>query len=354
MSSINMKKVVIEKPGGYEKLLVKESSIPELSPKEILIEVHASGVNFADCCVRMGIYRSAKEFVGWPITPGFEVAGVVSKVGSKTKNFQVGQRVVALTLFDGYSTHLAIPETSAQLIPDDISFAEAASIPTIFLTAYYGLFELVHPNPHDVVLVHSAAGGVGTALIQLGKLANCQVVGVVGATHKVDVVKKLGAWEVIDKSKQDLWQEAERLAPKGFDVVFDANGIETLKESYQHLRLGGKLVIYGFHTMFSKGRGKINWIKLFWDYLRTPRFNPLKMTHENRSVLAYNLSYLAVERPDYLSETLKTILQWFQEGKLVFPPIKTYPFDQVAKAHRDLETGETVGKLILKMEHPHD
>jgi NADPH:quinone reductase-like Zn-dependent oxidoreductase len=99
-----MKKIVIDKPGGYDQLQLKEFDDPHPGDRDILIEVHASGVNFADCCVRMGVYSSAKEFVGWPITPGFEVAGVITAVGSEVEKFTVGQRVVALTFFGGYTT----------------------------------------------------------------------------------------------------------------------------------------------------------------------------------------------------------------------------------------------------------
>lgn len=341
-----MKKIVIERPGSYDKLQLKEFQTPQPGEGEVLIEVRACGVNFADCLVRMGVYRSAKEFVGWPITPGFEVAGVVAAVGKDVKKFNVGQRVLAVTLFGGYTTHLVVSENYVVAIPENLGFIEAAAIPTMFLTAYYGLFELVHPRTHDIILVHSAAGGVGTALVQMGNIARCKVVGIVGASHKVETVKKLGAWEVIDKSTQDLWKESERLAPDGFDAIFDANGAETLKESYQHLRAGGKLVVYGFHTMFTKGRGKPNWIKLIWNYLKTPAFNPLKMTQENRSVLAFNLSYL-FDRNEILISSLQTIMDWIHEKKLSLPPIKTYPLESAAQAHRDLESGATIGKLVL-------
>lgn len=344
-----MKKIVIDKPGSYDRLQLKEFPTPQPGKGEILIKAYACGVNFADCCVRMGVYRSANEFVGWPITPGFETAGIVAAVGMGVSKFSVGQRVVAVTFFGGYATHLVVHENYAFLIPENLSFVEAAAVPSIFLTAYYGLFELAHPRAQDIILVHSAAGGVGTALVQLGKMADCKVVGVVGAAHKAETVRNLGAWKVIDKSKQNLWKECEELAPMGFDVVFDANGAETLRNSYSHLRAGGKLVVYGFHSLFTKGRGKLNWIKAIWGYLRTPTFNPLKMTSENRSVLAYNLSYL-FGLTDIFSSDIQIILNWIQEGKLVLPPIKIYPLAEAAQAHRDLESGMTVGKLVLSID----
>ena len=341
-----MKKIVLEKAGNYSQLKIKEFTTPSPPPGKILIETRACGINFADCLVRMGLYRSAKEFVGWPITPGFEVSGIVKEVGEGVSQFHPGQKVIALTLFDGYSSHLVVPEDQVFLMPDSLDFAQAAALPTIFLTAYYALFELAHPKKGDFILIHSAAGGVGSALVQLAKNAGCFTVGVVGAPHKADYVKQLGADAVIDKSSQNLWEEAERLAPKGYDIVLDANGVETLKQSYRHLSSGGRLIIYGFHSMFTKGLGKPNWLKLLWDYWRTPRFNPLNMTNENRSIMAFNLSY-HFNKKGVLREDLKILFDWFQEGKLSPPVIKTYSFENVAQAHKDLESGQTLGKLVL-------
>lgn len=341
-----MKKIVIEKAGNYDQLKLKE--FPDLKPAsgEILIETRAIGVNFADCCVRMGVYSSAKKFIGWPITPGFEVSGTVLAVGEGVTQVKPGQKVIALTFFGGYSSHVIAREELVFPLPAHLSFEEGAAIPAIFLTAYYALLELAHPRKGDSILVHSAAGGVGSTLVQLGKMLGCKVIGVVGSSHKVDAVHALGADFVIDKSKVNLWEEASKLAPKGYDVVLDANGIETLKMSYKHLSSGGKLVVYGFHTMFSKGRGTPNWFKMIWDYIRTPRFNPLQMTNANHSVLAFNLSYL-FDKKAFLAEAMTAILQALEEKKLAPPRTTTYPLENAADAHRDLESGKTVGKLIL-------
>jgi NADPH:quinone reductase-like Zn-dependent oxidoreductase len=214
------------------------------------------------------------------------------------------------------------------------------------MTAWYALFELAHPRPGQQVLVHSAAGGVGGALVQMAKLAGCQVVGVVGSSHKVATVKAHGADAVIDKSTQDLWAECERLAPAGFAVILDANGISTLQQSYEHLRRTGKLVVYGFHSMMPKKGGLPNWPKLAADYLRTPRFNPLTMTNDSKSVLAFNLSYL-FDRKELLHEAIGQIARWLDAGRLAPPPVTTYPLADVARAHADIESGNTVGKLVL-------
>lgn len=342
----HMKKIVIERPGSYDQLQIKEYPVPSPKGDEVLIECCACGVNFADCCVRMGVYRSAKIFVGWPITPGFEVSGIVKEIGEGVTRFSVGDPVIAIVRFGGYTTHLTVSEKQVFPLPEALDFVQGAGFPTVFLTAAYALFELAHPRPQQTMLVHSAAGGVGSALVQLGKIADCRVIGVVGAPHKVEFLQKLGADAIIDKSTQDLWKMAEQYAPDGYDIVLDANGVETLSESYRHLNSGGKLVVYGFHTMLSKGRGKPNWLKVIWDYIRTPRFNPMNLTTDNHSILAFNLSYL-FDKEKLFQEAMHQLLEWVKEGKIIPPQVTTYPLEQVAEAHRALETGQTVGKLVL-------
>jgi len=345
-ASARGRRVVVPKAGSYDKLTYVDFDVPTPGPSEVLIDVRASGVNYADVIVRMGLYASAKEFVGWPITPGFEVSGVVRAVGDAVDDLKPGDEVVAVSLFGAYTTHLVTGREYVFPKPKNVSFEAAAGVPAVMLTAWYAIHELAHPRPGAVALVHSAAGGVGGSLVQLLKLAGCTVVGVVGRSHKVAVARELGCDHVIDKSTQDLWKEAERHAPDGYDVAFDANGVATLKDSYGHLRKAGKLVVYGFHTMMPKKGGSPNWLKLGYDFLRTPRFSPLEMTQSSKSVLAFNLSYL-FDRLDILAPAIEEIGRWLEAGDIVAPPVTTYPFGDVARAHQDIESGNTVGKLVL-------
>jgi NADPH:quinone reductase-like Zn-dependent oxidoreductase len=341
-----MRKVVIPRAGGYDRLTLQMLADPTPAPDEVLVTTEAIGVNYADCVIRMGLYASAKEYVGWPITPGFEFAGTVTSVGSSVTDLAPGTRVLGVTRFGGYSTHVTVPRHQVFPLPARFDMAQGAGFPTVFLTAYYALFELAHPRPGNTLLVHSAAGGVGGALLQLGRIAGCRTVGVVGSSHKVETARALGAHVVIDKSREDLWRAAEQAAPQGYDVVLDANGVSTLRESYRHLARPGKLVIYGFHSMLPRQGGRPNWVKLAADFLRTPRFEPLAMTNENVSVLAFNLSYL-FEKREVLAEAMGRLLAWVDEGRIVPPPVTRFPLEHVAEAHRALESGSTVGKLVL-------
>jgi NADPH:quinone reductase-like Zn-dependent oxidoreductase len=344
-----VKKIVIERPGGYQRLQIKKFTTPTPQNHEVLIDVSAAGVNFADVFIRLGLYKSAKAFVGWPITPGFDFSGKVIRCGRDVSDLVEGTPVFGVTRFGAYSSRLCVPRAQVFLIPEGSKFDadQWAAFPTVFLTAYHGLFQNIRIRPAMKILVHSAAGGVGGALLQLGKIADCHMVGVVGAGHKVAAAFEYGADVVIDKSKDNLWVKAEEICPHGFDVVFDGNGPATLKQSYRHLAASGKLVTYGFHSMLSKRGGFANYPKLAYEYFRIPKWNPLNMTNENKSLIAFNLSYL-FDRMDLLKEAMQDLMQWVSEGKIRPVALQTFPFEKVADAHRALESGKTVGKLVLK------
>lgn len=341
-----MKKIVIHRPGDYREL--KLESFPDLEPgdDEVVVDVKATGVNYADIIIRWGLYESAKQFVGWPITPGFEYAGIIRSVGPKVSKYRPGDKVIGVTLFNAYATQVKVKDTFVYPLPEKMSFEEAGGFPAVFMTAYHALLQIVVVRPGMTALIHSAAGGVGSSLVQLCRIKGIKTIGVVGGAHKVNLLKELGCDHVIDKSQEDLWKKVKEYAPKGVDLAFDANGAETLKESFNHLAPTGKLFFYGAHSMFPKTGGKVNWPKLVIDFLKTPRFNPLNMSAQNKSLITFNLSFL-FERQDLFKEAMEELLKWYEEGKLKVASVKTYPLDKVADAHKDLESGKTVGKLVL-------
>jgi NADPH:quinone reductase-like Zn-dependent oxidoreductase len=341
-----MQRIVIDRPGGYDALRLVESADPLPGPGEVLIAVEACGVNYADGIIRMGLYASARELHGYPITPGFEVAGRIAALGAGVENWSVGDPVIGVTLFGGYCSHIVLATDRVFARPTVINAAQGAAIPTVFLTAWFMVHEQVHPRAGETWLVHSAAGGVGGALAQLGRLAGCRVIGVVGGSRKIDTARTAGCAEVIDKSSEDLWTRAKALAPGGYDAVFDANGVSTLRGSWDHLAPMGKLVVYGFASMLPRN-GRLNWPRLAWDWLRTPRFNPLQMTESNRSVLACNLSFLSAHA-ERLAEGMRWLLARFASGELQPPQVTEFPLTQAADAQRAIESGSTTGKLVLK------
>ncbi len=341
-----MRHVMIHKAGGTNTLVIEEAPDPTPSSDEVCVEVRACGVNFADLVVRMGLYSSAKQYVGWPIVPGFEVSGVVHSVGANVTSYRAGDRVIGVTRFGGYASRICLPESQIRPLPAAIDFAAGSAFPVAFLTAWYALYELSRLRQGHVVLVHSAAGGVGSALVVLAKRAGCRVIGVVGSPHKVRVVEELGADVVIDKSREALWPAVERAAPDGCHVVLDANGAETLKQGYAHLRPTGRVIVYGFHGLLRRGSDRLHLLRAGSGLLRTPRFNPLKMVEKNRGVLGFNLSYLFDELALF-GEAMTELFGALERGELRLPPVQALPFADVAEAHRLLHSGTTVGKLAL-------
>lgn len=318
---------------------------PVPGPGQVLVRARACGINFADTLIRRGLYASARRLHGYPITPGFEAAGEVVQAGPGVAGLAAGDRVLVLTLFGGCASHLCVPSDRVFPMPSGITFEQAAALPTVFLTAWYLVHELLHPRRGDRWLVHSAAGGVGSALCQLGRLARCEVIGVVGAAHKREHALSMGASQVIDRSREHWSRAARDAAADGFQAVFDANGYTTLRQSFDLLAPGGRLLVYGFHQMLPRGGG-LGLLRLLWGWLRTPRFSPLKMTESNRSVLAANLSFLE-SRASLLREGMLWLLARFAAGELKPLPVTTFPLEEVASAHRLLESGETIGKIVL-------
>lgn len=347
---MKMKKVIIHSPGSYSKLKIETHESLELkSDNDIIIEVAAFGINFADICIRLGVYESAKQQIGWPITPGFEVSGVVKKIGSSVSNFQVGQKVIAFTLFNGYASEVCVPEHQVIPLPDYLSLEESAGFPTAFFTAYHAIFQNVKIRKNAKVLIHSAAGGVGTALVQLCKNEGFFAVGVIGSSHKKEYLKQFNLDAVIDKSQEDLWLKAKEICPQGFDVIFDANGAKTLGESYKHLRSTGKLIAYGAHELFSKGgSGRLNYIKAIQGLIQMPRFNPLKLITDNKSVIGFNASFLFDEK-EIINEAIKELTKLLNDKKITILPTTRIEFGKIADAHRLIESGQSTGKIIITL-----
>jgi NADPH:quinone reductase-like Zn-dependent oxidoreductase len=341
-----VKAIQIPRPGGHEQLRLVELPAPKPGAGEVHVAVEAVGVNFADIAVRMGLYQSAKDYVGWPIIPGFEFSGTVRALGAGARGFSPGQAVFGLTRFGGYASEVAVPAAQLFLRPDAWSAAEAAAFPTVYLTAWYALRELSKLRPGARVLVHSAAGGVGGAALQIAVACGARVTGTVGSAQKIEVARQAGAEHVIDRSQGDWHDQSKRLVPEGFDVVLDAHGAESLRHGYTQLAPAGRLIVYGFHGLLTRGKDRPNYLKLALGYLRTPRFNPFEMTQHNRGVLACNLSYL-FGRGELLAEAMAELFDWMRAGRIRPPPVRAYRLHEAAQAHAALESGDSIGKLVL-------
>jgi len=320
----------------------------------VVLKNEAFSVNYADCCIRWGLYESANKFVGWPICPGFDVAGVVEQAGSSS-NFKKGDRVFGCTLFGAYSSRVLVPQIQLKSIPAGISTQQAAALPAVSLTALYALF-LAGQYGNDfrlsktAILIHSAAGGVGSMLVQMSKILGLSpIVGVVGRTDKVEEAKSLGCHVVIDKSVDHLWNKAEEASPGGYAAIMDANGVSTLQESYNHLAASGRLIVYGFHSNLPIGRAMLSpaqWIGMARKAATMPKFDPMDLTVSNKSVLSFNLSFFADET-EVLSKFFAQICTWIEEGKLRPPRVVDMLMTQVVEGHELIQSGKSIGKIVL-------
>lgn len=346
-----MQQVLIHRPGGLKRLELQEVELPEISDTQILVKAGAIGVNFADCVIRLGLYPAVKEYSGYPLSPGFECAGDVVRVGSAVVNFAIGDSVFGVTRFFAYQEYVVLEQERTFLRPQGLSVLEAGSFTVAALTAYYALHELGHLRAGQIVLVHSAAGGVGSALCQLALAQGAQVVAVVSSEAKAKFVRELGVKSVITRiscpNRSTLKKALKGFAPKGFDLACDANGYETLSLSYDLLKPMGRLVVYGAHTMLKRGGDGVDWPRLIWTFLRTPRFNPLNLTNDNKTISGFNLSYLFDAGGDLLGTAVQFLLECVAAGTLRIPEIKTVPLSQVADAHRLIQSGESQGKIVL-------
>lgn len=337
------KRIIVKKPGGYRAFQFDDTPIEDPQPGQIQVDVKACGINFADVSVRLGLYAAAKG--AYPLCPGLEFAGVVRRVGSNAGIFKPGDRVFGVSHFGGYTTVINSPPELIWPLPPTWNFTRGASFPVAYLTAYYALYHVGRIKKSDRVLIHSAAGGVGTAILHLLKINGNMSVGVVGRSEKVAAAKEAGARFVIDKGTEDLWRRAIELSPEGYDMILDANGASTLRDSYNHLRPTGRLLVYGFASMFSHS-GRKNYLRLIWYYLRTPRFNPFDLTGNNKTVSGFNLIYL-FNRVNLFRDIMNTLLEWNSKGNILAMPTTKFSFENVAKAHQAIESGDSVGKLVL-------
>lgn len=342
-----MQRVRIHSAGGYRALRLETVPTPAPSPGTVRVATSHVGVNYADCVVRMGLYASAKKYVGWPITPGFEFCGHVDALGDGVTGWKLGDAVLGVTRFDGNASHVVVPAHQLWRLPEGMTAPQAAGFPVVFLTAHYALHVLGAAKAGQWALVHSAAGGVGSALLQLCRAAGVHTVGVVGREDKVDAAKAAGATHVLVRTSTPWWNAARGLVPDGFQLILDASGPPTLRHAPALLRPTGRLIVYGFHSMLSMAGGWPNPLALAWGWLRMPRFNPLDLTGANHGVLAFNLSYL-FEEGAVLRDAMKQLLAQHAQGAIAPLPTREFALQDVAAAHRALESGTTVGKLVLR------
>jgi NADPH:quinone reductase len=321
-----MKAIVFGQTGGPEVLALADVPKPDVRPGMVLIKVHAIGVNFADTRFRQGTYVIKPKL---PDTPGMEAAGVVEAVGDGVTNVRPGARVAAFTV-KSYAEYCQAPTSMIIPLPDSVSFVDGAAFPIQVLTAYHMLHTVDSTGPGKTVLVHSAAGGVGLAAVQLAKAAGARVLGTISSDDKAQLVKDHGADAVINYATGKFADEVLRLTEgHGADLILDAVGKPTFEEGLRCLALFGHLVLFG------RAGGPID------------PFNLAGLSPKSQKVSGFMVPTVTRNFPDKTRESAERCFTLMREGRLRLHIGKTFPLAQASEAHRYLESRESTGKLIL-------
>ena len=312
----------------------RDIQITEQKDDEVGVIVEASGINFADVVARLGQYQDCPPL---PTVVGYEAVGRVEKVGKDIKTVQKGDRVLVFTRFGGYSRYVLQKENAIAKISEEMDAGKALALATQYSTAYYASYVSTNIFPGETVLVHSGAGGVGTALIQLCKLKGAKIYTTAGSESKLEFCRKQGADVVINYVKDDFSQ----VIKEPIDVAFDAVGAENFRKSYKLLNRGGRIVGYGAssmtdaHNVFSKAKMG----------LAFGLYHPAQLLMESRAMIGVNMLRIADYKPDLLKHCMESVIQLLHEGKIDPHVGKMYAAKDIYQAHDDMESRKTIGKI---------
>lgn len=324
-----MKAIRVHKLGGPEVLQLEEIETPTPKDGEVLIKVAAAGINYADLSQRQGTYLSRTRT---PLTLGSEVAGTIAALGPGVTAPAVGTRVAAFGN-GGYAEYTTTAANMVIPIPETISFAEAAAFPVQGITAYQLLRESAHLGSGESVLVHAAAGGVGTLVVQLAKLMGAgTVLGTASNPTKLELVRSLGA-DVAINYTEPTWVEQVKSATggKGADIILEMVGGDIAEQSLQCLAPFGRMVVFGAAS------GNIT------------QFTGIQLMYKNQAIIGYWLTAW-LQRPDRIAVAVTELMQYLAQGKVKIIVGKSFPLADAAEAHRTIASRQTTGKVVLLVE----
>jgi NADPH:quinone reductase-like Zn-dependent oxidoreductase len=337
-----VRQVWITRVGPPEVLALREAPDPSPLPGEVQIRVRACGINFADIMARLGLYPDAPKL---PAVIGYEVAGDIAAVGTGVTR-AVGEKVFAITRFGGYSDVVCVPQAQAVPLADGMTYEEGAAIPVNYLTAYQMLIQMGALKSGERVLVHSAAGGVGLAALDLCRIHGAQVIGTASAS-KHGLLRERGATHLIDRNTQDYETEVKRLTSgRGVHIVLDAMGGQHWKKGYRCLAPTGRLVMFGLSNAATRKTRSI--LSLVKTLVNTPLFSfpPPRLMNDNKALIGVNLGHMWDET-ELLMGWLHQLLVWRREGR-IHPTIGArFPLADAPAAHHYIQDRKNVGKVVL-------
>jgi NADPH:quinone reductase-like Zn-dependent oxidoreductase len=327
---------------GPDSLEVRATEDPEPAPGQVRIRVRAAGLCFAEVMAAQGLYPDAPKF---PAVLGYEAAGVIDKVGEGVDERREGSHVIALARYGAHSDVVCVPANQAFAIPPHKDFTEAAAIPVNYVTAYHILFRAATIRPGERVLVHMAAGGLGTAALQLCRTVDGVETFGTASAAKHAALREEGCTHPIDYHTTDYVKEIRRLTNgEGVDVVLDPLGGADSRKGLKLLRPGGRLVAYGFANMAS-GRRRSR-ARVLRQVASIPLLTPVQLMNANKAVAGVHIGRL-VSRMDLLAEELTEVLALWAAGTITPRIDGTYPFAKAADAHARILSRGNTGKIIL-------
>lgn len=335
-----MRQIWITRAGAPEVLQLKEAPDPAPAAGEIRIRVRASGINFADLMARVGLYPDAPKL---PCVVGYEVSGVVDALGTGVSDFSIGDRVLALCRFGGYSDVVVLPSSQALKMPERMSFEAGAAFPVVYLTAHDVLLFSGNLRPRSSVLILSAAGGVGLAAIQIAKTRECTILGS-ASPSKHAFLKEQGVQHVLDSSADFVAQARAIVGDRGVDLVLDPVGGSSWTKAYDLLAPCGRLAAYGMSAV--AGGSTRSLLKAATQLLSIKKWSPMQLMSDNKTISGINMGHL-FSRPDLVEPQLAALLEMYERGELEPHIDRTFPFEEAAAAHQYIHDRKARGKVLL-------
>ncbi|MBI3861074.1 MAG: zinc-binding dehydrogenase [Planctomycetia bacterium] len=344
-------RIVVNHYGGPEELQALEEECPEPKNGEVRVRVLAAGVSLPDVMMREGVHPETPSL---PFTPGWDLVGVVKRLGGGVSGFEPGQIVAALPINGAYAEFVCLPQRELVPVPSGLDAAEAVSLVLNYITAYQMLHRSGKVRSGQRVLIHGAAGGVGTALLQLGRLAGLKMYGTC-SSRGASAVSDLGGIP-IDYQQLDFVKEIQRLTGEGVDVVFDGIGGAHIWRSRKALRRGGRVVAYGITSTLrggrlasgrSGGRHRFRSIAVFGLYIAGGWLLPGR-----KRVVPYSIQWLKRLKPAVFRQDLIALFDLQQQQKIKPLVAQRFPLAEARQAHELLGKGGVTGKIVLVSNGP--